>query len=132
MIAQLVQRLATDWSVRGTDAGVGEIFRARPHRTWVPSSLLYNGYRVSIPRIKRPELGVNHPPPTSAEVKERVELYRYSLYEPSSTVLEQILPLSRVWIMVPVTHFFSILYRSREGSLCPTVTRGSSYRVPDD
>ena len=26
----------------------------------------------------RPESGVNHPPPSSAEVKERVELYLYS------------------------------------------------------
>jgi len=29
----------------------------------------------SFPGIKRPWRGVNHPPPSSAEVKERVELY---------------------------------------------------------
>jgi hypothetical protein len=29
----------------------------------------------SFPRVKRPGLGVEHPPPSSAEVKERVELY---------------------------------------------------------
>jgi hypothetical protein len=28
--------------------------------------------------VKRPGRGVNHPPPSSAEVKERVELYLYS------------------------------------------------------
>ena len=28
--------------------------------------------------VKRPGRGVNHPPPFSAEVKERVELYLYS------------------------------------------------------
>jgi hypothetical protein len=31
------------------------------------------------PGVKRPERGVNHPPPSSAEVKERVELHLYSL-----------------------------------------------------
>jgi hypothetical protein len=34
--------------------------------------------RVSFPRVKRPGRGVNHPRPSSAEVKERVELYFYS------------------------------------------------------
>ena len=28
--------------------------------------------------IKRPRSGVNHPPPSSAEVKKRIELYLYS------------------------------------------------------
>jgi hypothetical protein len=32
----------------------------------------------SFPGIKRPGRGVDHPPPSSAEVKERVELYLYS------------------------------------------------------
>jgi hypothetical protein len=35
-------------------------------------SLLYGGYRVSLPRVKRPGRDVNHPPPSSAEGKERV------------------------------------------------------------
>ena len=30
------------------------------------------------PGVKRPGRGVDHPPPSSAEVKERVELYLYS------------------------------------------------------
>jgi len=30
------------------------------------------------PRVKWPGRGVDHPPPSSAEVKERVELYIYS------------------------------------------------------
>ena len=38
-------------------------------------TLLYNGYRVSAPGIKRPEYGVDHPPQSSAEIKERVKLY---------------------------------------------------------
>jgi hypothetical protein len=35
-----------------------------------------------IPGVKRMGHGVNHPPSSSAEVKERVEPYLYSLSEP--------------------------------------------------
>jgi hypothetical protein len=37
----------------------------------------------SFPGVKRPGRGVDHPPPSSAEVKERVELYIYIPYGPS-------------------------------------------------
>ena len=40
-------------------------------------SLLQNRYRLSFLGVKRPGRGVNHRPPSSAEVKERVELYIY-------------------------------------------------------
>ena len=33
---------------------------------------LYNGHQVSFPGIKRPERDVDHPPLSSAQVKERV------------------------------------------------------------
>jgi len=36
----------------------------------------------SLPGVKQPGCGVDHPPPSIAEVKERVELY---LYSPSGT-----------------------------------------------
>jgi hypothetical protein len=52
--------------------------RTRPDRPWGPPSHLYNGYRVSFPGVKRPERGVDNPPSSCAEVKERVELYLYS------------------------------------------------------
>jgi hypothetical protein len=58
--------------------GGGEIFRTRPDRPWGPFSLLYKGNLVSCPGVKRPGRGVNHPLPSSVEVKERVELYLYS------------------------------------------------------
>ena len=45
-IAQSVQRLATGWTIRGSNPGGGEIFRTRPDRPWGPLSLPYNGYRV--------------------------------------------------------------------------------------
>jgi hypothetical protein len=47
-------RLATGWTARGSNPGGGEIFRTRPDRPWGPHSLLYNGYRVYFPGVKRP------------------------------------------------------------------------------
>jgi len=41
----------------------------------------------SFPGVKRLGRGVDHPPPSSAEVKERVELYLYSPYGPQWPVL---------------------------------------------
>jgi len=41
----------------------------------------------SFPAVKRPERDVDHPPPSSAEVKESVELYLYSPYGPSWPVV---------------------------------------------
>jgi hypothetical protein len=43
--------------------------------------------------VKRPGLGIDHPPPSNAEVRERVELYIYSLSGPSWPVLGGTLPL---------------------------------------
>jgi hypothetical protein len=43
--------------------------------------------------VKRPGRGVDHPPPSSAEVKERVELYLYSSSRPSWPVQRRLLPL---------------------------------------
>jgi hypothetical protein len=73
--------------------GGGEIFCTRPDRPWVPPSLLYIGYRLSPPGVKWPGRGANHPPSSSAEVKERVELYLYSSSGPSWPVLGRTLLL---------------------------------------
>jgi hypothetical protein len=66
----------------------GEIFRTRPDRPWVQFSLPHNGYRVFFPGVKRPGRGVNYPPPSSTEVKEKVELYLYSPFGPSRPASE--------------------------------------------
>jgi hypothetical protein len=42
-IAQSVYRLATGWTVQGSNSGAGEIFRTRPDQRWGPPSLIYNG-----------------------------------------------------------------------------------------
>ena len=72
---------------RGTNSGGSEIFRTRPHRRWGPPNLLYNGYRVSFSGVEGPGRGGDHPSPSNAEVKERVELYLYSPSGPSGIVL---------------------------------------------
>jgi len=48
----------------------------------------------SFPGVKWPGRGVDHPPPSSAEVKERVELYLYSPTGPLLPVLGRNLPLA--------------------------------------
>jgi len=63
-------------------ASQGEIFRTRPDRPWGPPSHLYKGHRFTFPVVKRPGRGVGQPPISSAEVKERVELYLYYLSGP--------------------------------------------------
>jgi hypothetical protein len=62
-------------------AGGGEFFRTCPDRPWCPPSLLYSGYNVSFPGVKRPGHGVYHPPPPSAKIKER---YTYTSTLPLS------------------------------------------------
>jgi hypothetical protein len=49
-------------------------------------------YWFSFPVVKRPRRGVKHPPPSSTEVQERVELYLYSLSRVLWLLLGQTLP----------------------------------------
>ena len=75
-IAQSVQRLARGCTVRESNPGGNDSFRTCHDRLWEPTSLLQVG-TGSFPGVKRAERRVDHPPPTSAEVKERVDLYLY-------------------------------------------------------
>ena len=73
------------WTVRGSNPGKGEIFRIGPDRSWGSSThTMGTGY---FPGVKRPGRGVNHPPPSSAKVEERAELYLYSPSGSSWSVL---------------------------------------------
>jgi hypothetical protein len=77
-IVQSVLRLVTGWTVQGSNPGVRRNF-LHPVQTGYGSHSAYNtkGTR-SFPGVKRSGRCVDHPPPSSAEVKERVELYLYS------------------------------------------------------
>ena len=68
-VAQSVQRLATGWTVRGSNPGGGEIFRTCPDWPWGPPSLLYNGYRLFQGGKERPGRDADPSPPPSAVVK---------------------------------------------------------------
>jgi len=60
------------WTVRGSNSCRWEIFRSHLYRPWDPPFLMYSRYRV----IPGDRAAI---PPSSAEVKERVELYRCAL-----------------------------------------------------
>ena len=47
----------------------GEISRTLPNQPWGPNSLLYNGYGLSFPGVRRPRRGVNHPPHLAPRLK---------------------------------------------------------------
>jgi hypothetical protein len=67
--------------------------------------------------VKRPGTGVDRPPPSSAEVKERVELYLYFPSGPSWPVLGGTLPLPFMGVCVirVRTHSEGSRKRSAEG-----------------
>ena len=73
-------------TVRVSNPGDSEIFRTRPYRSWGPLCLLHNGHCVIFPGVKRPWLGVDHPPPSKAEVKERVKLFPFGAFATCSMV----------------------------------------------
>ena len=81
-VAQSVQRLATGWTVLGSNPGGGEIFRTCPDRPWDPPSLLHSGYRGFPGGKERPGRDADPSQPSSVVGHERVELYLYSPYEP--------------------------------------------------
>ena len=103
------------WTVRGLNPSGGEIFRTCLDQLWGPSSPYTMG-AGSFSAVKRLGRGVDHPPPCSAKVKERVEPYLYSPSGPSWPVLGWTLPL-------PLPHYtnefdlwlFTVLQLGRYG-----------------
>ena len=70
--------VATHYGLNGPEIEyLLDVFHTCPYRSWSPPSLQYNEYRVNSVG-KAVGRGVNHPPPSSTEVKERVDLYYYS------------------------------------------------------
>ena len=88
----IARYLSLSWA-RSIQSTSFQIFSTRPHRPWDPPSLLHNRYRVSFPGVKRPGRGLKHPPPSNAEVKEKVQLYLSSPSGPSWQII--------VWDLLP-------------------------------
>jgi len=81
-------------------------FRSRPDRPWGPKNLLYNVYRVSLPAKKAAGPWRWPPTPSSAEVKESVELYFYS-------------PLWAIMVCLQGELYLSLLIFSLNLRVCP-------------
>jgi hypothetical protein len=90
----------------------GKICCTYPDQSWSPPNLLCNGYWVYFLGKKWPERGIDHPPTSSTEVKERVEVYLYSLSGPSWPVVGWKLTLlhlqQEVWFMLMSTNWSSL------------------------
>jgi len=71
------QYLAMGWMVQRSNPGGCKTFRTCSDLPWDPPRLLYNRYQA-FPGVKRLGCGTDHPPPSSADVNERVELYFYT------------------------------------------------------
>ena len=108
-VAQSVQRRVTEWTVRGSNPGEGEILRTCPDRPWGPPSLLYNGYRIFPGGKERSGRDADPSPPSSAIGHERVELYLYSPYGPYG--------LYKASVPVQGVHFTSTLPLKFQSSL---------------
>jgi hypothetical protein len=80
-IAQSVQRLATGWTVRGSNPGGDDIFSTAQTGPGAHPAIYTMGTE-SFPGVKQSRRGVDHAPSSSAEVKERIELYLYSFSGP--------------------------------------------------
>ena len=76
--------VSTATRYRGSNPGVGEGRFSVPVKTDPASFTMGTG---GFPGLKRPGRGVDHPPPSSAEVKERIELYLCSPSGPSWPVI---------------------------------------------
>jgi hypothetical protein len=60
-------------------------------------------YTGTLPEIKRPERGVDHPPPSSAEVKERVELYLWAFVNFTFAFVEGYVSCPDIFLSLIVT-----------------------------
>jgi len=82
-IAQSVEQLAMGLTVRGSNPGGGTRFSTSIQIDYGAHPASYTMGTGSFPGVRRPGRGVDHPPTSSSEAKEIVELYFYSPLESS-------------------------------------------------
>jgi len=110
-IAQSVQRLATGWTVPGSNPCAGDVFRNRQTGPGAHPTTPTMG-TGSVPKVKRPGRDVDHP--SNAEVKERVELYLYPKSGPSWPVIGRNLPLP---LSLPWMHYWPTVHRGQQNTI---------------
>jgi hypothetical protein len=94
-IAQSVERLATGCMVRRSIFDGGKLFRTRPDRPWGPTQPPVQWVPGLFSWGKPSDRGVDHPRPSRAKVKEREELYLYSISGPSWPVRSRSVTFTR-------------------------------------
>ena len=99
----------------GLNPGWGKVFHTCPAWPWGQPSLFCNGYQVFLGEggVNRPGHGIDHPPSSSIEFKERAELYLYSPSGPLWPVLVWTLPFTFtfIWGSLLFNHrFLFIIY----------------------
>ena len=96
--AQYSTPFATEWKARGSNSCCGTRFSSPVPTGPGVHAASCTMDRVASPGVKRPGRGVDHPPPSSAEVDGRVELYICSPTGPSWPVLGWTLPLPLLYL----------------------------------
>jgi hypothetical protein len=105
--------------VWGSNPSGGKIFRTCPDSPWGPPSLLYSGYWVFPGGKVQPGRDADPSPLSSAEVKNRVELYLYSPEEPLWPVKGWNLPTYITGTGNAYVHFFFRLLQNRRIYVIP-------------
>ena len=98
-VAQSLQRLSYGLDAPGIESWWGTRFSSPVQTGPEAHPAFYTEGTGSFPGANRPGLGADHPPPSSAEVKKRVELYVYCPSGLSWPVLGWPLPLAYVTTM---------------------------------
>jgi hypothetical protein len=104
-MSQSVKQLGKGWMVQRSNTAEGEIFYTHLDWPWGSPSLLYNRYHSSLPGLKQLGCGIDHPPPSSAKVKERLELYVFYPSGSSWTILGRTLLINSLLL----THILYVL-----------------------
>ena len=89
--------IATRYGLDGPEIesrGGVEVFRTRPDRPKGAAQPSIQQVPCLSPGVKRPGRGFDHPPPSSAKAKKRVELYVYSFSGPSLSILGRTVPFT--------------------------------------